>query len=269
MSHLELSASSQPHVELESETVSERLVRAVKNARLLLESGITTVRDCGSSFDLLKLARRTEHYPFRLPRLMLCGPPITPRMGHMQDFRGEAEGTAEIEAMIDRLFAGGAASLKLMGCGGRMTPGTHPERVAYAPEHFQLVAKRTRARDLGSVVHVLASESIRRATQARFDSLEHCAFFELDSEGRMQRVYDPEIAESVAASGASVMSNLSTATRSHERLRAARQRGCVRSAHELAQFDQMIENFGRLSALGIPMVCGTDDGVRDTGFEDT
>ena len=267
--HLELSASSRPRAELEAECDAERLVRSIGNARTLLQSGVTTARDCGSSFSTLSLARRPDLHPVTLPRLVLCGPPITRRRGHMHDFGGEAEQPDEIASLIERLVENGAGSIKLMGSGGGMTPGTLPEQAAYPYRAFSFIAGRAREFGLASAAHVLAGESVRRAAKARFDSLEHCAFFERDADGRLVRRFDPEIADTVAASGASIMPNLSTATRSHPRLRCQRDSGCRESAHELAQFDQMIENFGRLSALGIPMVCGTDAGVRDTGFSDT
>lgn len=38
---------------------------------------------------------------------------------------------------------------------------------------------------------------------------------------------------------------------------------------QLRQFDRMVENFGRMLAMGISFVCGSDAGVRDTPFSDT
>jgi imidazolonepropionase-like amidohydrolase len=37
----------------------------------------------------------------------------------------------------------------------------------------------------------------------------------------------------------------------------------------LRQFDKMIDNFGKLVRLGIPMVCGNDAGVNETPFDST
>lgn len=267
--HLELSASSLPRKELETEPAEERVLRAISNARAILQSGVTTIRDCGSSFEALALARRPDLHPYPLPRLVMAGPAITVPHGHMHDFGGEAADVPAVAALIDRLIRAGTGTLKLMGSGGGMTPGTMPETVAYPQAVFDLIAQRAREAGLACAVHVLATESIRRAARAGFDSLEHCAFFERDTDGLLIRVYDSEVAEEVARSGAAVMPNLSTATRAHSRLRAAEAAGDERAAHDLRQFDRMVENFGRLLALGIPMVCGTDAGVRDTGFDET
>ena len=150
-----------------------------------------------------------------------------------------------------------------------MTPGTYPETVSFPQEIFCQVADAARANDVASVVHVLASESIRRAAVAGFDSLEHCAFFCRVNTGRLERRYDPEIAGVVAESGASIMANLSTATRSHGTLAQQGMQGNLDSQHELDQHEVMLENFEKFVELGIPIVCGTDAGVNETPFEDT
>lgn len=263
--HLEFSASSRPLDEFMAESVEERLLRAVGNARQLLLSGVTTARDCGSSRELLVLARRPELHPLPLPRLIMSGAPITPRRGHLHMMGGEAETAEEIDAAIEASLGRGARSIKLMGSGGGMTPGTAPETVAYSQDIFDHVANRARALGLPSVVHVLATESVRRAASAAFDSLEHCAFFVRNGAGMLERRYDADAAAMIRDSGAYVMANLSTATATLAQQRAAAA-GDPLIDHQVRQFDLMIENFGKLRALGILFVSGTDAGVRDTPF---
>ena len=126
-------------------------MRALGNARVLPESGVTTARDCGSSLDLLALARA----PIPSCNVAAAGdvrgadhraPRPSPQMG------GEAESIAEIDAVIDRNVAVGAGSVKLMGSGGGMTPGTSPETAAYSQMVFNHGA-RARQLDLPSVVY--------------------------------------------------------------------------------------------------------------------
>lgn len=266
--HLEFSASSSPLREFAEETAAERLLRALGNARVLLESGVTTARDCGSSLDLLALARRPELHPLPLPRLLMSGAPITAPRGHLHMMGGEADDIAGIDAVMERNLAAGATSVKLMGSGGGMTPGTAPEHPAYPQAAFDHVAARARERGLPSAVHVLAPESIRRGALARFDSLEHCAFFVRDSLGALERRFDPAIAGIIRDSGARVMANLSTATRALDALRRQPERP-AEADRQLRQFDVMLDNFGWMLSMGIPFVCGNDAGVRDTPFSDT
>jgi imidazolonepropionase-like amidohydrolase len=266
--HLEFSASSRPLTEYLAETPEERLLRAAGNAHRLLMSGVTAARDCGSGWSMLALARRPDLSPVTLPRLICCGPPITEPGGHLHMMGGEAADLATIRANIARATAEGARSVKVMASGGNMTPGTHPERATFPLDILRAVVAEARTRGLPSVAHVLATESVRRAALAGFGSLEHCAFLERDPAGALVRVYAGDAARLVADSGAVVMANLSTATRSLECVRA---RGAANDAErqQLRQFDLMIENFGKLVRLGIAIVTGTDAGVRDTPFEDS
>ncbi len=259
--HLEFSASARPLHEYMAETPEERLLRAAGNAHRMLMSGVTTVRDCGSSLAMLALARRSDLSPVRLPRLICAGPPITVPGGHLHVMGGEAADLPQIHRHIERGFREGARTVKVMASGGGMTPGTLPEHATFPLDTLRSIAAAARARQVPSVAHVLATESIRRAALAGFNSLEHCAFFERDKAGLLVRVYAEEVAGVVAASGALVMANLSTATRALDVMRAAG-RMDENGDNQLRQFELMLRNFGRLIGLGIPMVCGTDAGVR-------
>jgi imidazolonepropionase-like amidohydrolase len=254
--------------DFEAETAEERLLRAAGNAHRLLTSGVTTARDCGSSWTMLALARRPDLSPVALPRLLCSGPPITVPKGHLHFMHGVVHSHDEICAHIDRVEHEGGRSVKVMASGGQMTPGSLPEDTVFTQEALSLIANEARRRRLPSVSHVLATESIRRSAIARFDSLEHCAFFERDGQAALVRVFDPEVAGVVRDSGSAVMANLSTATRYLDELRENPSRTSAET-HALRQFDVMVENFGKLVELGIPMVCGNDAGVRDTPFEDT
>ncbi len=266
--HLEFSASPHPLTEYQAEAPEERLLRAAGNAHRLLMSGVTTVRDCGSGWSMLALARRPDLSPVRLPRLVCCGPPITCPRGHLHMMGGEVNDLAEIRAHVARTMREGARSVKVMASGGGMTPGTAPETATFSLEILCEIVTEARHHAVPGVAHVLATESIRRAALAGFDSLEHCAFFERDPGGLLVRAYDSEVARVVAGSGSVVMANLSTATRAFGAIRVAGDPD-PGERHQLRQFDVMVENFGKLVALGVPIVCGTDAGVRDTPFEDT
>ncbi|CAH1673976.1 amidohydrolase family protein [Chelatococcus asaccharovorans] len=266
--HLEFSASPAPLDDFYAEDAEERLMRAMGNAHRMLLSGVTTIRDCGSSWSMLALARRPDLAPVPLPTILCSGPPITVHAGHLHFMHGIVETDDDILRHIDRLEREGGRSVKVMASGGSMTPGSDPVETIFAQETLNLIAEEARRRALPSVSHVLSTESIRRSALARIDSLEHCAFYERDADGMIVRRYDPDIAAVVRDSGSAMMANLSTATRA---LDAVRARGAAtpQEAHALRQFDVMVENFGKFVALGVPMVCGNDAGVRETPFEDT
>jgi imidazolonepropionase-like amidohydrolase len=266
--HLEFSGGADPLRDFYAEDDGERLLRAVGNAHALLTSGVTTARDCGSTWAMLALARRPDLSPVALPRLLCSGPPITVPRGHLHFMHGIARGEADIRAHVDRVEHEGGQSVKVMASGGQMTPGSDPTRTVFSQESLNLIAGLARERGLPSVSHVLAAESIRRSARAGFDSLEHCAFLARDDMGRMQRIYDAEIAAEVRDHGNHIMANLSTATRRLDRMRAAPARTADED-HALRLFDVMLETCRRFVDLGIPIVCGSDAGVVETPFDET
>jgi imidazolonepropionase-like amidohydrolase len=123
---------------------------------------------------------------------------------------------------------------------------------------------------LPSVAHVLSTESVRRGAIARFDSLEHCAYFERHEDGRLYRHYDGDVANVVRDSGSAMMANLSTAMPGFDAIYAkAEGDRTALEKHQVKQFETMVGNFGKMLKLGIPMVCGNDAGVNDTPFDST
>lgn len=266
--HLDFSASTTPLKDFYDEDPAERLLRAAGNAHQLLMSGCTTARDCGSQWTTLALARRPDLSPVPLPRLLLSGPPITVPKGHLHFMDGIVTNDVEIFAHIDRVQREGGRSVKVMISGGQMTPGSKPEDTMFEQPALDLITAELRRRKLPSVAHVLATESMRRGAIARFDSLEHCAFFERKADGLINRLYEDDVAALLRDSGSAMMPNLSTAMPWLDALREQPQRTAVEE-NSIVQFDKMIDHFGRLVRLGVPIVCGNDAGVNQTPFDST
>ncbi len=266
--HLSFSAGDGPLRDYLVEDPAQHVARAVEHSRQLLLSGVTTVRDCGSDWALLSLAALAERGAILAPRLVLCGPPITPTAGHLHFMDGEADGVEAVRVAVRRRHKRGATSIKAMASGGAMTPGSIPDKPCYSQEELDAITAEAERLSLPTVAHALATESIRRAARAGFQSLEHCAFFQRTTQGWMERVYGTEVAEEVRRHGCAVMVGLSAAWHLRETYRASEQR----TPHQqflLAMERRSEEIFARLTALGIPMVVGTDAGVLWTPFDET
>lgn len=268
--HLDFSASKTPLRDFEAEDPCERLLRAARNAHALLRSGVTTARDCGSQWQTLALARRPDLSPVPLPRLILSGPPITVPYGHLHFLGGVVRNDRDVLAHVARIRKDGGRSVKAVISGGQMTPGSKPEDTAFSQEELGLIAGEARRLGLPSAAHVLSTDSVRRGAIARFDSLEHCAYFERRDDGRLYRRYDEDVARTIRDNGSAIMANLSTAMPRFDAIYAkAESDRTPLERHQVVQFETMIENFGRMLKLGIPMVCGNDAGVDDTPFDST
>lgn len=266
--HLCFTGEQDPKSDYYAERPETRMVRAIYNAQVLLQSGVTTIRDCGSDWSVLALHDISRTGLFRLPNLILCGPPITPTGGHLHQMGGEADGTEEIRKLTRLLHKHGANSIKMMATGGQMTPGTLPEKPSFALEEMRAAVETAAEFGHPTVAHVLASEGIHLAARAGFDSLEHCAFFEREKHGWLERCYDEEIAEKVLQSGASAMIGVAA---NYRTLGPFRSGGDATEQQEfmLAQEERMFQIVRRFVNLGIPIVCGTDAGVKNTPFDET
>ena len=266
--HLTLSAGDDPARDYLAEDTAQHVARAGEHARHLLLSGVTTARDCGSDWEVLSLGPLAQTGALLAPRLVLCGPPITPTAGHCHFMHGEADGVEALRLAVHQRHERGATSIKAMASGGQMTPGTFPEKACYTQEELNAVTAEAGRLSLPTVAHVLATEAIRRAARAGFHSLEHCAFFRREAHGWMERAYEAEVAAEVRRHGGAIMMGLSAAWHMRDAFRSSNRR----TPHQeflLVQEQRMLEIFALCAALGIPMVAGTDAGVGRTPFDET
>src|SRR5256885_9717923 len=104
------------------------LLQAAKNARTLLHSGVTTLREDGAqgkvAFSLRDGVRR-QLAPG--PRMVICGRPIAITGGHMGYFGSEADGEAAVRAEVRALLKEGADYIKIVASGGS-TRTSEPQR---------------------------------------------------------------------------------------------------------------------------------------------
>ena len=269
--HVHLAFSAAPEVRLRylAESPGARVIRAVVNAQTLLKSGVTTARDCGSdALVMTALVGAAAAGLVPLPNLLLCGPPLTPTGGHLHFLGGEVDGAEAIRSRVRGLHKEGATSIKAMATGGQMTPGTLAEFPSFTQAELAALVETARELALPTVAHCLSTEGTLRSARAGIDSIEHCAFFEREQHGWLERVYRDDVTEAIRASGAAVMMGLSA---NHHGLAAARA-GAPSSERErflLAQEQRMMGIFRRMAERGVPMIVGTDAGVINTPFDET
>ena len=121
------------------ETKEERLEKAFRHAREMLFSGVTTVRDLGSSMEtaegLRKMGQRSDS---GLPGLHLSGMPLTEKEGHLAFLGEAADSREELLLAVKQRKEAGCDCIKIIVSGGQNTPGSLPERDAYDRERIRL-----------------------------------------------------------------------------------------------------------------------------------
>jgi len=151
-------------------------IKAIRNARVSLRRGITTVRDMGGRSDVVVwVGRGVERGLVEGPRILAAGRAltITGGHGHSVGFARQVDGADAVRAAVREEIRAGATAIKLIATGGVLTPGIAYDVTAFTME--ELEAAVDEAHSWGRVVgaHAIGPEGIVRAVRAGIDSIEH------------------------------------------------------------------------------------------------
>jgi imidazolonepropionase-like amidohydrolase len=238
------------------------LLDGVRNSRLALATGVTTVRECGGWRNVvfsLKDGIRRGIVPG--PRIVACGRPVTITGGHCWMMGSVADGVDEVRKTVRRLVQDGADFIKVMGSGGS-TKGSAPERASYTVPELQAIVEESHLRSRLVGVHALATRSIANSLEAGVDMIIHCFF--LDPDGRLR--YDPRLGEMIATRAIPVNPTIYI-TRTHVEVLEAK-RGTVgltdTEARKLEESKVRADDFlgicRQLVAAGVQFIAGSDCG---------
>lgn len=157
------------------------VIRAVKNLRADLESGVTLMRSLGEPDGLdIELKEALERGSIQGPSLVTCGRPLRPSHGTAPFLATAADGEDEIRKRIRENFAGGATWIKLFvsnvanGAGyldylkGDLT--TTP---AYSRREIAAAIDEAHTLGLKVAAHAIGGPAMRWAVEEGVDSIEH------------------------------------------------------------------------------------------------
>ncbi|PYM14124.1 MAG: hypothetical protein DMD81_18955 [Candidatus Rokuibacteriota bacterium] len=237
------------------------LLQAAKNARTLLHSGVTTLRENGAkgkvAFSLREGIRR------RLapgPRMVICGRPITITGGHMGYFGSEADGEATVRAEVRKLLKEGADYIKIVASGGS-TRTSDPNRASYTVAELAAMTDEAHRHGKLTAAHCTSAQSVQNCLDADVDMIIHCVFNEPDGSYR----YRPDLVERLASAKAWVNPTLYVQKAGIERQRERREREGTLTPELSAQLDiarraldVRMDAVRRMSAAGVRMIAGSD-----------
>jgi len=237
------------------------LLQAAKNARTLLHSGVTTLRENGAkgkvAFALREGIRR------RLapgPRMVVCGRPITITGGHMGYFGSEADGETAVRAEVRTLLKEGADYIKIVASGGS-TRTSDPNRASYTVAELAAMTDEAHRHGKLTAAHCTSALSVQNCLDADVDMIIHCIFAEPDGTYRFR----PDLVERLATAKAWVNPTLYVQKAAIERQRAAREREGRLTPELVAQLDDArraldvkVDAVRRMSEAGVRMTAGSD-----------
>jgi imidazolonepropionase-like amidohydrolase len=248
-------------------TASQIVLESVTNARKMLDSGFTTVRDVGTYRALNDVALRDAIARGDIPgpRMYVAGAYITitggagAMTGQAPDIKlpwdlhyGEANSPWEVRQRIRQLAHDGVDVIKVLSTGAVLTHGSSPSSIEFTPEELNAAVDEASHFGLRVAVHAHAAQGIKNAILAGAASIEHAEM--VDDEGIAlalkhgtyfdMDIYDEECIQEGGKNGTTPADFLQ-----HDA--------------ELGQLQR--DNFRKSLKAGVKMAFGTDAGVCPYG----
>ena len=173
-------------------SIPREAITGVKNARLTLRAGFTTVRNVGASgFSDVALRDGINDGDIEGPRMRVSGPPLGITGGHCDnnllpsEFHYRSEGVADspwaARAKVRETVKYGADVIKVCASGGVLSKGDQPGTPQYTLEELRAIAEEAHKLGRKVAAHAHGTQSIKDAILAGIDSIEHSSL--IDDEG--------------------------------------------------------------------------------------
>ena len=248
-------------------TASQIALESVPNARAMLFSGFTTVRDVGTYRALNDIALRDAINRGDVigPRMFVAGAYITitggagAMTGQAPDIQlpwdlhyGEANSPWEVRQKVRLLAHDGVDLIKMLSTGAVLTHGSNPASLEFTPEELQAGVDEASHFGLRVAVHAHAAQGIKNAILAGAASIEHAEMLDDEIIALAKQhgtyldmdIYDEECIQAGAKTGQTPADFLQ-----HDA--------------DLGRIQR--ENFGKAVKAGVKMAFGTDAGVCPYG----
>jgi imidazolonepropionase-like amidohydrolase len=173
-------------------SVPRSTVKGVRNARITLQAGFTTVRNVGAAgFSDVALRDGINAGDIPGPRMFVSGPPLGITGGHCDndllapEFNvtefGVADGPWQARKKVREVIKYGADLIKICASGGVLSKGDSPGAEQYTLEEMKAIADEAHKLGRKVAAHAHGTQAIKDAIQAGIDSVEHASL--IDEEG--------------------------------------------------------------------------------------
>jgi len=244
-------------------SVPRETVKGVKNARITLEAGFTTVRNVGAAgYSDVALRDGITAGEVPGPRMLVSGPPLGITGGHCDNNllapqfhytdEGVADGPWAARAKVREVIKYGADLIKICASGGVLSKGDQAGAAQYTLEEMRAIVEEAHKLGRKVAAHAHGTQSIKDAIRAGIDSVEHCSL--IDDEG---------IALAKQAGTFLVFDIYNHDFIMHEGLKAGMLPESIEKESKIGGLQR--ENFQRAYKAGVRMAFGTDGGVYPHG----
>lgn len=161
------------------------VVRALDNLHDLLQSGVTYIRECGSSFDIdIDLSKLIQQGKIkRVPEILPSGRPYSMTGGHgdVPNFGHLVDSPDEVRKAVRQGIKRGAKAIKVMATGGVMTENDFMDDPQLSEAEIRAAVEEAHHKGFIVAAHAEGNPGILNAIKAGVDSIEH-GFYVNDEE---------------------------------------------------------------------------------------
>lgn len=259
--HMSFSGGSTVFHDATHDSDQVKMFRIVENLRAALDTGVTTIRDCGTLPRLALPARdAVASGLLRGPRIIASGA-ITTTGGHCWYCATEADDEPAVRKAVRAHAKDGVDFIKLFATGGNLTPGTNPLEPQFSATELCAATEEARRLNRRTSSHAHSTEGIRRSIDARVTTIEHCSFQTENGIG-----WEPDLAQRVADSEIYVCHTVFRGLVKYESDPDFHFSPAQEAA--LAKRKDRLVLTRRLADLGVKLLAGNDAGVLYCNFSD-
>jgi imidazolonepropionase-like amidohydrolase len=196
--HTHVASGAQDALDMDMfrKTAAQYVLESVPNARVMLESGFTTVRDVGTMRALVDVALRDAINRGDIvgPHMFVAGAYVTitggagsatglaPDITLPWDMHyGEANSPWEVRQVVRKLAHDGVDHIKILSSGAVLAHGSDPKSQEFTQEELQSAVDEASRLGLRVEAHAHSPEGIKNAIRAGVASVEHATL--IDDEG--------------------------------------------------------------------------------------
>ncbi len=224
-------------------------LRAANNARTLLHSGFTTIRNMGTKHQVDISVKQAIEYGYIIgPRIITSGEMLTMTGGHGWTAGRQVDGPDEARKGAREQLRAGAEVIKIMATGGVMTPGVEPGSPQLTIEEMRAAVEEAHKAGRRTATHAQGTTGIKNAILAGLDTIEHGIFL------------DDEVIQMMIDRGVALVPTL---VAPYHIVQGGVEAGIPAYAVEKANrvFDAHKASFQKALAAGVIIAFGTDCGT--------